>query len=116
LKVGDSAKMAGVEVGRVERIVLENEKVRVMMKLHGNAVVKTDSKATIKFTGLMGQNFVSLISARRARHALLTGPFSQPKHNPTSMPSWPNSTKLQPALKTSPKVSAATQSIICLAR
>jgi phospholipid/cholesterol/gamma-HCH transport system substrate-binding protein len=60
LKVGDSAKMAGVEVGRVERIVLENEKVRVMMKLHGNAVVKTDSKATIKFTGLMGQNFVSI--------------------------------------------------------
>jgi phospholipid/cholesterol/gamma-HCH transport system substrate-binding protein len=28
------------------------------MKLHGNAVVKTDSKASVRFTGLMGQNFV----------------------------------------------------------
>jgi phospholipid/cholesterol/gamma-HCH transport system substrate-binding protein len=58
LKVGDSVKMAGVEVGRVEKIVLENKKVRVAMKLHGNAVVKTDSKASVRFTGLMGQNFV----------------------------------------------------------
>jgi phospholipid/cholesterol/gamma-HCH transport system substrate-binding protein len=58
LKVGDSVKMAGVEVGRVEKIALENEKVRVTMKLHGDAVVKTDSKASVRFTGLMGQNFV----------------------------------------------------------
>ena len=60
LKVGDSVKTAGVEIGRVEQIALENEKVRVTMKLHGNAVVKTDSKAIVKFTGLMGQNFVSI--------------------------------------------------------
>jgi phospholipid/cholesterol/gamma-HCH transport system substrate-binding protein len=58
LKVGDSVRMAGVEIGRVEKIALENEKVRVAMKLHGNAIVKTDSKASIRFTGLMGQNFV----------------------------------------------------------
>ena len=58
LKVGDSVRMAGVEIGRVEKIALENEKVRVAMKLHGNAIVKTDSKATVRFTGLMGQNFV----------------------------------------------------------
>jgi phospholipid/cholesterol/gamma-HCH transport system substrate-binding protein len=62
LKVGDTVKMAGVEIGRVEKIVLtENEgKVNVTMKLHPSAVVKTDSKATIKFTGLMGQNFVAI--------------------------------------------------------
>jgi phospholipid/cholesterol/gamma-HCH transport system substrate-binding protein len=30
------------------------------MKLHDDAMVKTDSKATIKFTGLMGQNFVAI--------------------------------------------------------
>ena len=60
LKAGSSVKMAGVEIGRVEKIALENEKVRVAMKLHGNAVVKTDSKASVRFTGLMGQNFVSV--------------------------------------------------------
>ena len=60
LKVGDSVKMAGVEVGRVEKIALENNKVRVTMKLKNGTVVKTDSQAVIKFTGLMGQNFVSV--------------------------------------------------------
>lgn len=60
LKVGNSVKMAGVEVGRVEKIVLADNKVRVTMKLHSDTVVKTDSKATVKFTGLMGQNFVAI--------------------------------------------------------
>jgi phospholipid/cholesterol/gamma-HCH transport system substrate-binding protein len=60
LKVGDPVKMAGVEIGHVEEIAIENEKVRVTMKLNSGAVVKTDSKASILFTGLMGQNYVSL--------------------------------------------------------
>src|SRR5262249_8978805 len=33
---------------------------RVQMKLKKKAVVRTDSVATVKFTGLMGQNFVAL--------------------------------------------------------
>ena len=60
LKVGDSVKMAGVEIGRVEKIALAAGKVAVAMKLHPGAVVKTDSQAVIKFAGLMGQNFVSI--------------------------------------------------------
>ena len=60
LKVGDRVKMAGVEIGRVESISLTNSKVGVLMKLHNDVVVKTDSKAIIKFTGLMGQNFVAV--------------------------------------------------------
>jgi phospholipid/cholesterol/gamma-HCH transport system substrate-binding protein len=60
LKVGDSVKMAGVEIGRVEKIALADSKVAVTMKLHPDAVVKTDSQAVVKFAGLMGQNFVSV--------------------------------------------------------
>jgi phospholipid/cholesterol/gamma-HCH transport system substrate-binding protein len=60
LKVGDRVKMAGVEVGRVQDIQLTNNKVLVMMKVRPAAQVKTDSIATIKFTGLLGQNFVSV--------------------------------------------------------
>jgi phospholipid/cholesterol/gamma-HCH transport system substrate-binding protein len=61
LKKGDLVKMAGVEVGRVDSISLTNEKVRVVINIKKrDAEIKTDSKATIKFTGLMGQNFVSL--------------------------------------------------------
>jgi phospholipid/cholesterol/gamma-HCH transport system substrate-binding protein len=62
LKVGDRVKMAGVEVGRVEKIGLDgdSDKVRVSMKLHRNATVRTDSTATVKFVGLMGQNYVAV--------------------------------------------------------
>jgi phospholipid/cholesterol/gamma-HCH transport system substrate-binding protein len=60
LKVGNSVKMAGVDIGRVEKIALAGNKVEVTMKLHSDAVVKTDSRAVVKFTGLMGQNFVSV--------------------------------------------------------
>ena len=85
LKVGNSVKMAGVEVGRVEKIALENEKVRVAMKLHGNAVVKTDSKATVRFTGLMGQNFVFIdfgsLNAPRAVDGTVLATEEQPDLN-----------------------------------
>lgn len=60
LKVGDRVKMAGVEIGRVEAITLTTNKVSVTLRLSKDAIVKTDSRATIKFTGLMGQNFVAL--------------------------------------------------------
>jgi len=62
LKEGDRVKMAGVEVGRVEKITLDetNNKVRVTMKLKKDVLVKTDSTARIKFTGLIGQNYISL--------------------------------------------------------
>jgi phospholipid/cholesterol/gamma-HCH transport system substrate-binding protein len=60
LKIGDRVKMAGVEVGRVEKIQLEGDKAKVVMKMKHNVEVRTDSIAMIKFTGLMGQNFVSL--------------------------------------------------------
>jgi phospholipid/cholesterol/gamma-HCH transport system substrate-binding protein len=67
LKEGDRVKMAGVEVGRVEQIGLDetNNKVIITMRLRPKIgreklEVHTDSIATVKFTGLMGQNFVSL--------------------------------------------------------
>ena len=60
LKVGDRVKMAGVEVGRVEKIQIVDEKAKVTLKMKRDAEVKLDSVATVKFTGLMGQNFVSI--------------------------------------------------------
>jgi phospholipid/cholesterol/gamma-HCH transport system substrate-binding protein len=60
LKVGDAVKLAGVEIGKVERISLTNNQVMVSMKIDDKAAVRTDSKATVKFTGLLGQNFVAV--------------------------------------------------------
>ena len=60
LKPGDPVRMAGVEVGRVERVVLASNSVEVVLSVDRDAAVKTDSKASIKFAGLMGQNYVSI--------------------------------------------------------
>ncbi len=60
LKVGDPVKLAGVNVGRVADIRLAGQAVEVVMKVDENAEVRTDSSAQIRFTGLMGQNFVAL--------------------------------------------------------
>src|ERR1041384_2253852 len=84
LKKGDRVKMAGVEVGRVEDIGLgeTNNKVRVTLKLRRHVMVRTDSTATIKFTGLMGQNFVARDfgspSAPRARDGAVLTSAEQP--------------------------------------
>jgi phospholipid/cholesterol/gamma-HCH transport system substrate-binding protein len=60
LKPGDRVKIAGVEVGKVSSIMLDSNKVVVIMLLRADAPVKKDSVATIQMAGLMGQNFVSL--------------------------------------------------------
>ncbi|HSH95555.1 MAG TPA: MlaD family protein [Roseimicrobium sp.] len=60
LKVGDPVKMAGVQVGRIEKVSFDDDKVKVTMKINNGVAIKTDSKATIKFAGLMGQNFISV--------------------------------------------------------
>lgn len=60
LKIGDRVKMAGVEIGRVQGIALADGRVKVTMKLNANHQANTECVASIKFTGLMGQNFVSL--------------------------------------------------------
>jgi phospholipid/cholesterol/gamma-HCH transport system substrate-binding protein len=62
LKIGDRVKMAGVEIGRVQSLSITNDRVRVTMKVQAarRNEVKTDSTATVKFAGLMGQNFVAI--------------------------------------------------------
>jgi phospholipid/cholesterol/gamma-HCH transport system substrate-binding protein len=62
LKVGDAVKMGGVPVGRVESIVLDAGQARVTMNLDQKMKeqVKLDSAATIRFSGLMGQNYVDI--------------------------------------------------------
>ena len=60
LKGGAQVKMAGVEIGWVESVELVNGRAKVTLKIQDRYEVKTDSRAVIKFTGLMGQNFVSI--------------------------------------------------------
>ena len=82
LKVGDNVKMAGVEIGRVEKIALADQKVKVTMKLQPDAVVKTDSKAVIRFTGLMGQNFVAIDFGSQTAPAAANGAVLETEEQP----------------------------------
>ncbi len=65
LKEGDPVKLAGVQIGRVEGIALgggEGKPVRVTLRIgeEHQARITSDATATIKFTGLMGQNFIAI--------------------------------------------------------
>src|SRR5690349_20213810 len=64
LKPGAEVRVAGVRVGNVQSILLTNDEVMVTMNLNKDleqkGTIKTDSKATIKFAGLLGQNFISI--------------------------------------------------------
>ena len=64
LKVGDPVRLAGYGIGWVERIepAATEPKIVVHLKLNARDAgrVKTDSRASIQFTGLMGQNYVSI--------------------------------------------------------
>jgi phospholipid/cholesterol/gamma-HCH transport system substrate-binding protein len=58
LKVGDPVRLAGVQLGRVEDIQITNNAVEVTMKVNRHATIHTDSKASVRFLGLMGQNYI----------------------------------------------------------
>ena len=73
LKKGDLAKLAGVEIGRVEEVGLVGNQARVKMKIKAKHQIPTDAKATIKFTGLMGQNFVAIEGGSVDAPKLLAG-------------------------------------------
>lgn len=75
LKRGDFVKMAGVEVGRVEKIELDAGRARVTMKIQKREeiMIRTDAKAVIKFAGLMGQNFISIEGGTPTAPAIQSG-------------------------------------------
>lgn len=60
LQVGAPVKLAGVQIGDVRRIGIEDNKVSVAMRIRAGAGVRTDSRASVRFAGLMGQNYVAL--------------------------------------------------------
>ncbi len=60
LRKGDSVKVGGVQVGTVQGIELNEGKVEVRLRMNKSANIPTDSTATVRFAGLMGQNFVAI--------------------------------------------------------
>jgi phospholipid/cholesterol/gamma-HCH transport system substrate-binding protein len=60
LKKGSSVMIAGVEVGRIKRISLEDYQARVVLNVAEGIKIQEDAIASIKTRGLIGEKFVEI--------------------------------------------------------
>ena len=60
LKAGSTIEIAGVEVGRVDRIVLQDYQAHVVMMIQPQVKLQDDSIASIKTKGLIGERYVRI--------------------------------------------------------
>jgi len=60
LKTGSSVVIAGVDVGRVKRIALDDYQARVALNLPLNVKIQEDAIASIKTKGLIGEKYVEI--------------------------------------------------------
>jgi phospholipid/cholesterol/gamma-HCH transport system substrate-binding protein len=60
LKTGSSVVIAGVDVGRVKGITLEDYQARVILNLPENVNIQEDAIASIKTRGLIGEKYIEI--------------------------------------------------------
>ena len=54
-------EIAGVEVGRVRKISLENGKALVVLRINSNVKLTKDAKAVIRTKGILGDKYIELV-------------------------------------------------------
>jgi len=60
LKTGSSVVIAGVDVGRVREVVLDDYQARVVLNLPQDVEIQEDAIAAIKTKGLIGEKYVEI--------------------------------------------------------
>jgi phospholipid/cholesterol/gamma-HCH transport system substrate-binding protein len=60
LKAGSSVEIAGVEVGRVRAITLNEDRAAVILAVDNRVKLYTDTIASIKTRGIIGEKFLAL--------------------------------------------------------
>jgi phospholipid/cholesterol/gamma-HCH transport system substrate-binding protein len=75
LKVGDPARLAGVDVGTVSDIHVVGARVEVDFRVKAETPIKTDSITTIKLTSLLGTNFLDISFGSPAAQLAPPGSF-----------------------------------------
>ena len=60
LKAGSTVEIAGVEIGRVDGIGLDNYQARVKLRINKGVKLQEDSIASIKTKGLIGEKYVRI--------------------------------------------------------
>jgi phospholipid/cholesterol/gamma-HCH transport system substrate-binding protein len=60
LKIGSSIEIAGVDVGRVKSVTLDNYEARVVLILPKSLKIQEDAIASIKTKGLIGEKYIEI--------------------------------------------------------
>lgn len=60
LKAGSAVEIAGVDIGRVEAIGLDNYQARVTLRINAGVKLQEDSIASIKTKGLIGEKYIRI--------------------------------------------------------
>jgi phospholipid/cholesterol/gamma-HCH transport system substrate-binding protein len=60
LKIGDSVRLAGVDVGKITDIQVKENRVEVNFEVRRGTKIKTDSVASIRMTNLVGGQFLGI--------------------------------------------------------
>lgn len=73
IKLGDPVRIAGVEVGKIRHISIENSRVRIDFYVTDGIEVREDSVAEIRQTNLLGGQFLGLTFGSQASPILASG-------------------------------------------
>ena len=60
LKTGDSIMIAGVQIGRVKSISLDDYQAKVVLSISDDIEIQEDAIASIKTKGLIGEKYVEI--------------------------------------------------------
>ncbi len=60
LKIGSPIMIAGVDVGRVKKITLENYQARVALNLPDTVKIQEDAMASVRTKGLIGEKYIEI--------------------------------------------------------
>ncbi|UGT39117.1 MCE family protein [Nocardia yamanashiensis] len=74
LRVGDDIRMAGVRVGRVDKIDFTDDyRARVDFRIEADQHLTTTTKALVRYQNLIGQRYIALLPGKDAGQALAAG-------------------------------------------
>ena len=60
LRSGSAIMIAGVEIGRVKQITLQDYEARVILKLQADVALQKDAIASIRTKGLIGEKYIEI--------------------------------------------------------
>jgi phospholipid/cholesterol/gamma-HCH transport system substrate-binding protein len=77
LKTGDQVELAGVPIGKVQTISLQDNRAHVGMRINAGVGIDTDAIAAIKTSGIIGDKYIS-VALGPGEHDLTNGGSFKP--------------------------------------